>query len=169
MLKTNKKPYRLIKHAKISYSIISVVFGKFSCGTYQNGLNRGASKLRRSKYPTLKSTNRVSLITLVGYPHFSILLHRLWYLKNLCLEDNRSSFSRLSLKPKLRTRAHKRPFSSVCGRHDYGNLFIYSLFNVDDILIKYKLKILIAVQQTCVLINVNHTKYLYLKTFYKIN
>ena len=48
-------------------------------------------------------------------------------------------------------------------------LFIYSLFNVDDILIKYKLKILIAVQRTCVLINVNHTKYLYLKTFYKIN
>ena len=37
-------------------------------------------------------------------------------------------------------------------------LFIYSLFNVDDILIKYKLKILIAVQRTCVLINVNHTK-----------
>ena len=51
--------------------------------------------------------------------------------------------------------------------HNYS--FIYSLFNVDDILIKYKLKILIAVQRTCVLINVNHTKYLYLKTFYKIN
>ena len=48
-------------------------------------------------------------------------------------------------------------------------LSIYSLFDVDDILIKYKLKILIAVQQTCVLINVNHAKYLYLKTFYKIN
>ena len=44
-------------------------------------------------------------------------------------------------------------------------LFIYSLFNVDGILIKYKLKILIAVQRTCVLINVNHIKYLYLKNF----
>ena len=48
-------------------------------------------------------------------------------------------------------------------------LFIYSLFNVHDILIKYKLKILIAVQRTCVLNNVNQTKYLYLKTFYKVN
>ena len=48
-------------------------------------------------------------------------------------------------------------------------LFINSLFNVDDIFIKYKLKILVAVQRACMLINVNHTKYLYLKTFYKIN
>ena len=123
--KTNKKPYRLIKQAKISYSIVSLVFGKFSCGTYQNGLNRGASNLTRSKYPTLKSTNRVSLITLVGNPYLSILLHRLWYLKNLCLEDNRSSFSRLSLKPKLRTHAHKQPFCSVCRRHDYGKTKIW--------------------------------------------
>ena len=53
--------------------------------------------------------------------------------------------------------------------HLFIYLFIYSLFNFDDILIKYKLKILVAVQRTCVLINVNHTKYLYLKTFYKIN
>ena len=52
---------------------------------------------------------------------------------------------------------------------DFICLFIYSLFNVDDIFIKYKLKILIAVQRACMLINVNHTKYLYLKTFYKIN
>ena len=52
---------------------------------------------------------------------------------------------------------------------DFICLFIYSLFNVDDIFIKHKLNILIAVQRACMLINVNHTKYLYLKTLYKIN
>ena len=52
---------------------------------------------------------------------------------------------------------------------DFICLFIYSLFNVDDIFIKYKLNILIAVQRACMLINVNHTKYLDLKTLYKIN
>ena len=34
------------------------------------------------------------------------------------------------------------------GRFIYYYLFIYSLFNVDDILITYKLKILIAAQRT---------------------
>ena len=50
VLRTNKKPYQLIKHAKISYSIVSLVFDKFSCGTYRNGLNRGISKLWYSEY-----------------------------------------------------------------------------------------------------------------------
>ena len=39
------------------------------------------SKLRYSSY--LKSTNRVTSIPFVGNPHFSILLHRVRYLKNL--------------------------------------------------------------------------------------
>ena len=50
VLRTNKKPYQLIKHAKISYSVVSLVFRKFSWGAYWNGLNRGTSKLRHSKY-----------------------------------------------------------------------------------------------------------------------
>ena len=50
VLRTNAKPQQLIKHTKISYSIASLVFRKFSCRTYRNGLNRGSSKLRHSKY-----------------------------------------------------------------------------------------------------------------------
>ena len=37
MLRTNSKPYQLIKHAKIGYFIVSLVFRKFSYQTYQNG------------------------------------------------------------------------------------------------------------------------------------
>ena len=40
----------LITHTKTSYSIVSLVFRKFLCGTYRNGLNRGTSKLRHSEY-----------------------------------------------------------------------------------------------------------------------
>ena len=50
MLRTNTKPHQFIKHAKISYSIISLVFSKFSCGIYRNDLNQGTSKLRYSEY-----------------------------------------------------------------------------------------------------------------------
>ena len=46
----NTLRHELIKHAKMSYSVVSLVFRKFSCGTYQNDLNRGTSKLRHSKY-----------------------------------------------------------------------------------------------------------------------
>ena len=44
----NAKSQQLIKHAKISYFIGLFVFRKFSCGTYRNGLNRDASKLKYS-------------------------------------------------------------------------------------------------------------------------
>ena len=81
VIRTNAKPQQLIKHAKISYSIASLVFRKISCRTYRNGLNQGTSKLRPSK--CLKSMNCVSLASFVGNPHFCILLHRLRYLKNL--------------------------------------------------------------------------------------
>ena len=40
MLRTNTQPHQLIKHAKFSYSIVSLVFHKFSYRTYRNGLNR---------------------------------------------------------------------------------------------------------------------------------
>ena len=81
VLRTNAKPHQLIKHTKISYSIALLVFRKFSCRTCRNGLNRGTSKLRHSKYS--KSTNCVSLIPFFGNPHFSILVHRVRHLKNL--------------------------------------------------------------------------------------
>ena len=50
VLRTNTKPHQLIKYAKISYSIVSLVFQEFSSGTYGNSLNRGTSKLRHTKY-----------------------------------------------------------------------------------------------------------------------
>ena len=58
------KSHRLVKHTKISYAIASLVFRKFSCVTYQNGLNRGTSKLRHSKYR--KNAKRVGTIPFVG-------------------------------------------------------------------------------------------------------
>ena len=81
MLRTNTKPHQLIKHAKISYSIVSLVFPKFLYRTYQNGLNWAPQSWGTPSIS--KSTNRVSSIPFVGNPHFSILLHRVQYLKNL--------------------------------------------------------------------------------------
>ena len=81
MLRTNTKHHQFIRHAKISYSIVSLLFSKFSYRTYPNGLNRVPQGW--STLSTSKSTNRVSLIPFVGYRHFSILLHRVQYLKNL--------------------------------------------------------------------------------------
>ena len=81
VLRTNTKPHQLIKHAKISYSIVSLVFRKFSYRTYRNGLNQVPQSWGTPSIS--KSTNRVSSILFVRIPHFSILLHRVWYLKNL--------------------------------------------------------------------------------------
>ena len=53
MLRTNTKPQQLIKHSKISYSIASLVFRKFLCSIYRNGLNLGTSKLRHFRYLVL--------------------------------------------------------------------------------------------------------------------
>ena len=47
-LKTNTKVHQLTKHAKVSYSIPSLVFYEFPCVIYQNGLNQGDTKLRLS-------------------------------------------------------------------------------------------------------------------------
>ena len=77
------------ERTKISYSIASLVFRKFSSATYWGW----------STPATSKSTNPVSLIPFVGNRHFSILVHRMRYVKNLfVLLYNRSSFSRVSLK-----------------------------------------------------------------------
>ena len=81
VLRTNTKPYQLIKHAKISYSIASLVFHKFSYRTYRNGLNRVPQSWGTTSIS--KSTNRVSSIPFVRNSHFNILLQRLRYLKIL--------------------------------------------------------------------------------------
>ena len=85
MLRTNTKPRQPIKHAKISYSIVSLVFRKFSYRTYRNGLNQVPQSWGTPSIS--KSTNRVSSILFVRIPHFSILLHRVWYLKNLFMSQ----------------------------------------------------------------------------------
>ena len=81
VLRTNAKPQQLIKHIKISYSIASLVFRKFSCRTYRDGLNRVPQGWGTPI--TSNITNRVSLTPFVGNPHFNVLVHRVRYLKNL--------------------------------------------------------------------------------------
>ena len=40
----------LIRHTKVSYLIASLLFRRFSCVTYRNGLHRGTSRLKPSRY-----------------------------------------------------------------------------------------------------------------------
>ena len=85
MLKINTKPHHLTKHAKISYSIASLVFRKFSYRTYRNGLNQVPQSWGRPSIS--KSTNHVSSIPFVRNPHFSILLQRVQYLKTFFMSQ----------------------------------------------------------------------------------
>ena len=85
MLRTNTKPHHLIKHAKTSYFIASLVFRRFSYQTYRNGLNQVPQSWGSPSIS--KSTNRVSSISFVGNPHFSIPLQRVQYLKNLFMSQ----------------------------------------------------------------------------------
>ena len=50
VLRTNTKPHQLINHTKISYFTAVLVFCKFLCLTFRNGLNRDTLKLRYSKH-----------------------------------------------------------------------------------------------------------------------
>ena len=79
ILRTNSNPRQLIKHAKISYSIASPVFPKFSYRTSRNGLHQVSQSWGIPS--TSKSPNGVSSIHFVENLHFSLLLHRVWYLK----------------------------------------------------------------------------------------
>ena len=90
MLRTNTKPHQLIKHAKISYSIFSFVFCQFLCRTYRNGLNRVPQSWGTPSIS--KSTKCVSSIPFVRNLQFSILLHRVWYLKNLFISRRTGEF-----------------------------------------------------------------------------
>ena len=100
MLRTNTKPYQLIKHAKISYSIASLVFRKFSYRTYRNGLNRGISKLK-----VLRASQKVQTV-LVRY-----LLLGICILVHSCTGSGTwktgHHFPGWVYNPKLRTRYHK--------------------------------------------------------------
>ena len=73
-LRTNTKRHQLIKYAKIFYSIVLLVFHKFSYRTYQNGLSQAPQSWGTMSIS--KNTNHVSSIPFVGNPHFSILYHK---------------------------------------------------------------------------------------------
>ena len=76
MLRINAKPHphQLIKRAKISYAfLISYVFLTFTCILQIFEVLGVSQKVR----------NVLVLYLLSGNPHFSILLHRVQYLKNL--------------------------------------------------------------------------------------
>ena len=98
----NTKPCQIIKHAKISYSTVSIVFHKFLCGTYQNSQNRGTSK-PYLKAEVLQVPQKVWTM-LVWYllMGISILVYSCteWGTSEiyLYLKDNNLSFYRVSLK-----------------------------------------------------------------------
>ena len=98
MLRTNTKPHQLIKHAKISYSIVPLVFRKLSYRIYWNGLNGGYLKAEVLQVPPKVRTVLVryllSGIRILVYSCTGCGTSKIY----LCLEDNRSSFSRVSLK-----------------------------------------------------------------------
>ena len=97
MLRTNTIPHQIIKHAKISYSIVSLVFHKFSYRTYRNGPNQvlNAEVLQVSqKVRTVLVRYLLSGIRILVYSCTGCGTSKIY----LCLEDNRSSFSRVSLK-----------------------------------------------------------------------
>ena len=112
-LRKNTKPHQLIKHTKISHSIISLVFCKFLYRTYQNGLNRVPQEVWAVLVWCL----------LLG---IRILVHSCTVCGTsktcLCLENNRSSFFWMSLKSETkdtRLQLNKQAFSSASERHDF--------------------------------------------------
>ena len=72
---------KLIRHIKIYYFIASLFFLRFRALTTEMVYTEVPQSWGTSG--TSKSTNRVSLILSVGNSHFSILVHRVRYLKNL--------------------------------------------------------------------------------------
>ena len=89
MLRTNTNFQQLIKHAKISYSIVSFVFRKFLYQTYRNGLNRLPQMLQTVLVRYLLPEICILLFSYTGCSTSKIYL---------CLEDNRLSFSQVGLK-----------------------------------------------------------------------
>ena len=127
MFRTNTNSRQLIKHAKISYSIVSLVHHKFLYQTYRNGLNQVPQSWGTPSIS--KSTSHVSSILFVANPHFTILLHRVWYLQNLFMcRRTGHHFPGWVWNPKPRTRVHdsiNKLFSSVCERYDFRKTKIW--------------------------------------------
>ena len=103
MLRTNTKPHQFIKHAKISYSIVALVFRKLSYRIYWNGLNGGYLKAEVLQVPPKVRTVLVryllSGIRILVYSCTGCGTSKIY----LCLEDNRSSFTRVSLKSETKS------------------------------------------------------------------
>ena len=93
----------LIRHTKISYAIASLVFWRFSSGTYQNGLHWGKSKLRQFKY--LRKYELLLGICILVYSYTGCGTSKIY----MYLKDNRPYFC-------PSTCAHKQPFFSACQR-----------------------------------------------------
>ena len=89
MLRTNTNFQQLIKHDKISYSIVSFAFRKFLYQTYRNGLNRLPQMLQTVLVRYLLPEICILLFSYTGCGTSKIYL---------CLEDNRLSFSQVGLK-----------------------------------------------------------------------
>ena len=89
MLRTNTKFQQLIKHAKICYSIVSLVFCKFLYQTYRNDLNRLPQMLQTVLVRYLFSEICILVYSYTGCGTSKICL---------CLENNRLLFSRVGLK-----------------------------------------------------------------------
>ena len=126
MLRTNAKPHQLIKHAKISCSIVSLAFCKLSYRTYWNGPKYLKAEVLRlpQKARTVLVRYLLSGIRILVYSCTGCGMSKIY----LCLEDNRSSFSQVSLKSETkdaRPYVHKQQFSSVCERHDFQKTKIW--------------------------------------------
>ena len=88
----------LIRHTKISYLIGSLLFRWFSCVTRRNGPHRGTSRLGILHLPQIVRAVLVKYLL----PWIHILVYSCTECSTskiyLCLEDNMSSFSRVSSK-----------------------------------------------------------------------
>ena len=113
VLRTDQSLTNLIGHTKISFLLAFLVFSRFSCSTYWNGLHGGTSRLRY-----LESSETV----LVWYLLLGI--HTIVYSCTECgksriylgFEDNRSSFFWENLKSK-NTDAHPQTVVLFCLRN----------------------------------------------------
>ena len=84
----------LFKHTEISYSIVLLVFRKFSYRTYRNGLNQ--------KVPTMLVWYLLSGMRILVHSRTGCGTSKIY----LCLECNRSLFSRVNLKSEAKD-AHR--------------------------------------------------------------
>ena len=99
---TNAKPQQLINHTKIPYSVALLLFCKFSCVTSWNGLQPRYLNAEALQVPQkvriLLVWYLLSVICILVYSSTGCGTLKIY----LCLEDNRSSFFRVSLKSEIK-------------------------------------------------------------------